>query len=115
MGLLLTTTAGLVVWIVLWALGTKGFDAFMITLALILVGATMRIPASVPARQQPRLDSRPSARHSDPEGASYWNAGLQARSQTLKTPRPVRPARCAWPRLDAAPPPVRRPTPTPRS
>jgi hypothetical protein len=43
MGLLLTTTAGLVVWIVLWALGTKGFDAFMITVALILVGATMRI------------------------------------------------------------------------
>jgi hypothetical protein len=43
MGLLLTTTAGLVVWIVLWALGTKGFDAFMITAALILVGATMRI------------------------------------------------------------------------
>jgi hypothetical protein len=43
MGLLLTTTAGLCVWIVLWALGTKGFDAFMITVALILVGATLRI------------------------------------------------------------------------
>ena len=43
MGLLLTTTAGLVVWIVLWALGIKGFDAFMITAALILIGATMRI------------------------------------------------------------------------
>jgi hypothetical protein len=43
MGLLLTTTAGLVLWIVLWALGVKGFDAFMITVALILAGATMRI------------------------------------------------------------------------
>ncbi|HEX2016601.1 MAG TPA: hypothetical protein VGN69_07885 [Solirubrobacteraceae bacterium] len=43
MGLLLTTTAGLVVWIVLWALGVKGFDAFMITLLLVLVGATARI------------------------------------------------------------------------
>jgi len=43
MGLLLTTTAGLVVWIVLWALGVKGFDAFMITTVLILVGATARI------------------------------------------------------------------------
>jgi hypothetical protein len=43
MGLLLTTTAGLIVWIVLWALGIKGFDAFMITAALILIGAAMRI------------------------------------------------------------------------
>jgi len=45
MGLILTTTAGLVVWIVLWSLGTKGFDAFMLALAIILVGATMRILA----------------------------------------------------------------------
>ena len=43
MGLILTVTAGLVVWIVLWALGTKGFDAFMITAAVILVGASLRI------------------------------------------------------------------------
>ena len=31
MGLLLTTIAGLVVWIVLWAIGVKSFDAFLIT------------------------------------------------------------------------------------
>jgi hypothetical protein len=43
MGLLLTTVAGLVVWIVLWALGTKGFDAFMITAAVVLAGATLRL------------------------------------------------------------------------
>jgi hypothetical protein len=43
MGLILTVTAGLVIWIVLWALGTKGFDAFMITTAVILVGASLRI------------------------------------------------------------------------
>ena len=43
MGLILTVTAGLVIWIVLWALGTKGFDAFMITAAVILVGASLRI------------------------------------------------------------------------
>ena len=43
MGLILTVTAGLVVWIVLWALGTKGFDGFMITAAVILVGASLRI------------------------------------------------------------------------
>jgi hypothetical protein len=43
MGLILTVTAGLVVWIVLWALGAKGFDAFMISAAIILVGASLRI------------------------------------------------------------------------
>jgi len=45
MGLILTVTAGLVVWIVLWALGTKGFDAFMLSVAIILVGASLRLLA----------------------------------------------------------------------
>jgi hypothetical protein len=43
MGLILTATAGLVIWIVLWALGAKGFDAFMIAAAIILAGATLRM------------------------------------------------------------------------
>ncbi len=43
MGLILTVTAGLVVWIVLWALGAKGFDAFLLAGAIILAGALMRI------------------------------------------------------------------------
>jgi hypothetical protein len=43
MGLILTVTAGLVVWIVLWALGTKGFDAFLLASAIILVGASLKI------------------------------------------------------------------------
>jgi hypothetical protein len=43
MGLILTATAGLVVWIVLWALGAKGFDAFMIATLIILVGASLKI------------------------------------------------------------------------
>jgi hypothetical protein len=42
MGLILTVTAGLIVWIVLWALGTKGFDAFMLAAAIILVGASLK-------------------------------------------------------------------------
>ena len=45
MGLVVVTTACLVVWLVMWALGTKAIDAFMITLLLVLVGATMRIIA----------------------------------------------------------------------
>jgi hypothetical protein len=43
MGLVLTVTAGLVIWIVLWALGAKGFDAFMLATAIIVVGATLKI------------------------------------------------------------------------
>jgi hypothetical protein len=43
MGLLLTTIAGLVVWVVLWALGVKGFDAFMITVVMVVVAAAAHI------------------------------------------------------------------------
>ena len=42
MALVLTTTAGLVVWIVLWSLGAKSIDAFMITTVIVLVGVTAR-------------------------------------------------------------------------
>ena len=43
MGLLLTTIAGLVLWIVLWAIGVKSFDAFMITVLMIVVAATVHV------------------------------------------------------------------------
>ena len=36
-------TVGLVVWIVLWALGVKSFDAFMITIVLVISAATARL------------------------------------------------------------------------
>ena len=45
MGLVVATTVGLVIWIVMWALGIKAFDAFMITVLLVVLGATMRIIA----------------------------------------------------------------------
>jgi hypothetical protein len=43
MGVLLTLIAGLVVWVVLWALGTKGFDAFMITVLMLVIAAAGHI------------------------------------------------------------------------
>ena len=43
MGLLLTTIAGLVVWIVLWAIGVKSFDAFLITIGMVLVAVTVHV------------------------------------------------------------------------
>jgi predicted PurR-regulated permease PerM len=36
-------TVGLVIWIVLWALGVKSFDGFLITMLLVVVAATARI------------------------------------------------------------------------
>jgi hypothetical protein len=41
MALILTATAGLCVWIVLWALGVKGFDGFMITVLMVVIAVAI--------------------------------------------------------------------------
>jgi hypothetical protein len=43
MGILLALTTGLVFWISAWAFGAKSFDAFLVTLALVLIAVTIRI------------------------------------------------------------------------
>ena len=43
MGLVLATTFGLIVWIVLWAIGQKAIDAFLITTLVIVLGAAGRM------------------------------------------------------------------------
>jgi hypothetical protein len=43
MGLALTATAAVIIWIVLWATGLKSFDGFLIGLFIVLVAATVRI------------------------------------------------------------------------
>jgi hypothetical protein len=43
MGVLLTLIAGLVVWIVLWAIGTKSLDAILITLLMLVIAAAVRM------------------------------------------------------------------------
>ena len=43
MGVLLTLIAGLVVWVVLWAIGAKSFDAFLITLVMLVIAAAVRL------------------------------------------------------------------------
>ena len=43
MQVLVALTVGLVAWIVLWSLGVKSFDAFMITILLVVSAATARI------------------------------------------------------------------------
>jgi len=52
MGLILTVTAGLIVWIVCWSISGKGFDAFLIAATIMLVGASLKIVAGyLPGRR----------------------------------------------------------------
>jgi hypothetical protein len=55
MGILVTFTAGLIVWIVLWAIGVKAFDAFMITTLMVVLAAAARIVApALPGKRPPQ-------------------------------------------------------------
>lgn len=42
MGLILTATAGLCIWIVLWALNVSGFDAIMLAIVMVLIAIGVR-------------------------------------------------------------------------
>ena len=79
MGLVLTVTAGLVVWVVLWALGAKGFDAFMLA-ALIIVGAqrSRSSPATFPAAAAVSAGARAPVRL--PSRRRVWRRGRRGRA-----------------------------------
>ena len=42
MGLILTGTAGLCLWIVLWSLGLSGFDSILIGIVMVLIAISVR-------------------------------------------------------------------------
>jgi hypothetical protein len=42
MGLILTITAGLWLWIILWSLGVSGFDAILIGILMVLIAIGVR-------------------------------------------------------------------------
>jgi hypothetical protein len=42
MGLIITATAGLCLWIILWSLNVSGFDAIMIAVVMVLVAIGVR-------------------------------------------------------------------------
>lgn len=42
MGLILTGTAGLCLWIILWALNVSGFDAILIAVVMVLIAIAVR-------------------------------------------------------------------------
>jgi hypothetical protein len=59
MGILLTLIAGLVLWIVLWAIGVKSFDGFLITLVMLIVASAAHfalryLPGNRDQDRQPR-------------------------------------------------------------
>ena len=59
MGILLTWTAGLVLWIVLWAIGAKAFDAFMLTILMLVVAVSVHlITPHLPGNQVPEADDQ---------------------------------------------------------
>src|SRR5205085_1439008 len=43
MGIVVAATVGLVAWVVLWAIGAKSFDAFLVTGAVLVVAVTAHI------------------------------------------------------------------------
>lgn len=42
MGLVLTATAGLCLWIILWSLRISGFDGMLIVIALVVIAIAIR-------------------------------------------------------------------------
>ena len=43
MGLVLATTAGMIIWVVLWSIGVKAIDGFMVATVIIILAATGRM------------------------------------------------------------------------
>ena len=60
MGLLLTLITGLVIWVVLWAIGIKSFDAWLIMLLLVLLAGAgrMLLPYLPGSRRRPERSPR---------------------------------------------------------
>ena len=60
MGIILATIVGLTLWVVLWALNIKAFDAFMLTIVIILGAACARIIAPfLPGNRESEKTKRP--------------------------------------------------------
>jgi hypothetical protein len=52
MGLIITATAGLCLWIILWTLNVSGFDAIMIAVVMVLVAIIVHnLMAFLPGRR----------------------------------------------------------------
>ena len=43
MGVLTALTVGLMLWVAAWGLGIKSFDAFLVTVAIVVTAAAVRV------------------------------------------------------------------------
>lgn len=60
MGLALVTTLAFCLWITLWSVGVKGFDGMMLTVAIVLVAATLKsLVKYLPGLPAPSEPQRP--------------------------------------------------------
>lgn len=61
MGVVISIAAGMILWVVLWALGAKGFDGGMVFLLVVLVAASVRTVMKIlPGNRDPD-EGRPDA------------------------------------------------------
>ena len=52
MGLVISSTAAFSLWIILWSIGTKALDGFLLTLVVVLIAATIKaLLPKLPGRQ----------------------------------------------------------------
>lgn len=58
MGLVISIAGGMILWIVLWALGAKGFDGGLVFMIVVLLAATGRVVGKVLPGKDPE-QSRP--------------------------------------------------------
>ena len=61
MGVVLSIAAGLCLWVVLYALGAKGFDGGMLFLCILLLAGTARAVAKVLPGNQDQSQANPDA------------------------------------------------------
>lgn len=64
MSVLVALTVGLVFWITAWAFGIKAFDAFLVTMLLVVSAATVRIVSPFVKQLLRREPPKPAERAS---------------------------------------------------
>jgi hypothetical protein len=61
MGVVLSIAAGMILWVVLWALGAKGFDGGMLFLIVVLVGGIVHLVSRLLPGNQDQTQANPDA------------------------------------------------------
>jgi hypothetical protein len=54
--LIVSSTVGFLAWIILWSLGVKSFDAFLLTVLIVVVAATVKMALPSLPGNRPSVD-----------------------------------------------------------